>query len=484
MEIYCTRPGCKRPQNFFADLDDEVNLKTVQQKFCVTCGMPLLLLGRYLPLKLLARGGFGAAFLARDRYTPGMRKCVVKQLQPSTTNPEQLEVAKNLFYREGEVLEELGSHPLIPDLLAFFELPVAGKQPGEQDNFFYLAQEFIDGQTLEEELLDKGAFSEADVLEVLQEILPILKFVHENGSVHRDIKLSNIMRHKPKTPGGKGRLYLLDFGAVKQAANLAAATAAKATGIYTPFFAPPEQVHGEQVFPSTDLYSLAVTCIALLTGKGPADLYDAYSNRWQWRSHLGSNVVHDPLGQVLDRMLLAAPNQRFQSAEEALDALQSAPPAVPAKSPPIAPLPSPASVAPPAPLPQPVVGSASPLPPFQPQASILPFLTSAALTGFEGGLLAIALLSLSSFLGTIYIGAGVWLVFLAGLILAQIQHWLKRPHLLAIAALTAVLVLLFPTLRAGQSPLVILLGAFLVGAAAVALAIIFQLVYGTLSRWL
>ncbi len=482
MEIYCTRPGCKRPQNFFADLDDETNLKTVQQKFCVTCGMPLLLLGRYMPLKLLARGGFGAAFLARDRYTPGMRKCVVKQLQPSTTNPEQLEVAKNLFYREGEVLEELGSHPLIPDLLAFFELPVAGKQAGEQDNFFYLAQEFIDGQTLEEELLDKGAFSEADVLELLQEVLPILKFVHESGSVHRDIKLSNIMRNKPKTPGGKGKLYLLDFGAVKQVANLAAATAAKATGIYTPFFAPPEQVHGEQVFPSTDLYSLAVTCIALLTGKGPADLYDAYSNRWQWRSQLGSNVVHDQLAQVLDRMLLPAPNQRFQSAEEALNALQSVPPAAAAKP---APTPSaPALVRPPAPAPQPVVGSPSPLPPVQPQGSILPFLTSAALTGFEGGLLAIALLSLSSFLGTIYIGTGVWLLVLAGLIVAQMQHWLKRSHLLAIAVVTAGLVLLFPILRAGQSPLVILLGAFLVGAAAVMLGIIFQLVYGTLSRWL
>jgi hypothetical protein len=265
-------------------------------------------------------------------------------------------------------------------------------------------------------------------------------------------------------------------------ANLAAATAAKATGIYTPFFAPPEQVHGEQVFPSTDLYSLAVTCIALLTGKGPADLYDAYSNRWQWRSHLGSNVVYDPLGQVLDRMLLAAPNQRFQSAEEALNALQAAPPA--AVKPPPTP-PAPAVVAPPAPSPQSVVGSAPPLPPVQLQGSpILPFLTSAALTGFEAGLLSIALLSLSSFLGTLYIGAGLWLFLLAGLIFAQIQHLLKRSHLLAIAAATAGLVLLFPILRGGQSPLVILLGAFLVGAAAVALAIIFQLVYGALSRWL
>ncbi|MBW4550027.1 MAG: serine/threonine protein kinase [Aphanocapsa sp. GSE-SYN-MK-11-07L] len=479
MEIFCTRPGCKRPQNFFADLDDETNLKTVQQKFCVTCGMPLLLLGRYLPLKLLARGGFGAAFLARDRYTPGMRKCVVKQLQPTTTNPQQLEVAKNLFYREGEVLEELGSHPLIPDLLAFFELPVAGKQPGEQDNFFYLAQEFIDGQTLEEELLEKGAFSAADVLEVLQEILPILKFVHENGSVHRDIKLSNIMRQKPKNPGGKGKLFLLDFGAVKQVANVAAATAAKATGIYTPFFAPPEQVHGEQVFPSTDLYSLAVTCIALLTGKGPADLYDPYSNHWQWRSHLGANPVPDSLAQVLDRMLLPAPNQRFQSADEALSALTPQP-VTPTKPPPL----PPRSTPPPVSSPQAVVATPPLPPPAQAQSSILPFITSSALTGFEGGLLAIALLSLSSFLGTVYIGAGVWLFLLAGLIFVQVQHVLKRPQLLVISVVTALLVFLFPILRGGQAPLNVLLLAVLIGLAAVGLGIIFQLVYGTLSRWL
>jgi serine/threonine protein kinase len=83
-------------------------------------------------------------------------------------------------------------------------------QPGKEDQFFYLVQEFIDGQDLEEELNSKGQFSEAEALEVLREILKVLKFVHENGSIHRDIKPSNIMRDR------NGRLYLLDFGAVKQ----------------------------------------------------------------------------------------------------------------------------------------------------------------------------------------------------------------------------------------------------------------------------
>jgi len=205
MEVYCTRFGCPRPRNHFTDLDNSATLRTVQQKFCTACGMPLLLQGRYIPQKLLGKGGFGAAFLARDRYTPAMRQCVVKQFQPSgDLSPNQLQVAQTLFQREAEVLEQLGSnHPQIPDLLAFFELEVPSLVPGKTDRFFYLVQEFIDGRDLEQELEQRGAFSESEVLEVLEEILKVLDYVHANGSIHRDIKLSNIMRRRD----GRGWRY-------------------------------------------------------------------------------------------------------------------------------------------------------------------------------------------------------------------------------------------------------------------------------------
>src|SRR6476646_5058238 len=145
MDLYCTSPGCSRPQNSFPDLDNTQILKTVPQKYCTTCGMPLILIGRYLPLKLLGKGGFGTAFLARDRYTPAMRQCVVKQFQPSgDLNPDQMEVAKTLFEREAEVLEQLGNnHPQIPDLFAFFSLTVPSRISNKQEEFFYLVQEFI-----------------------------------------------------------------------------------------------------------------------------------------------------------------------------------------------------------------------------------------------------------------------------------------------------------------------------------------------------
>ncbi|MEW5860700.1 MAG: serine/threonine-protein kinase [Cyanobacteriota bacterium] len=484
MEIYCTRPGCPRPLNFFADLDDNNLVKTVQQKYCTACGMQLILDVRYLPTKLLGRGGFGAAFLARDRRTPGMRRCVVKQFQPAgDLTPPQLQIAQNLFAREGEVLEELGSHPQIPDLFAFFDITVPSIQPGKQDKFFYLVQEFIDGHNLEEELAQKGKFSPDEVLFVLREILPVLKFVHDSHSIHRDIKLSNIMRHR------NGRLYLLDFGAVKQVTK--ATLGGSSTGIYSMGFAPPEQYRGEQVYPSTDLYALAVTCIILLTGKQPTELFDTSNDQWNWRQYAqvsGSPAVArewNRFADILDRMLLSAPKQRFQSADEVLQAL----------TPSLAPPPSPA---PPTQMPTRVAAPAAPaapptpVPTPQPPApisqsssrqrfSLLEVLGGAAFTGFEGGLLFIALGSLLSSPG---LSIGLLGMIIGGLLFAQYRRVIEKFDLLIIAGITLAIMLFFPALRGGFTLQLVVFVAMLAGAGAIAVTALFRLIYKLLSNFL
>ena len=486
MEVYCTRPSCPHPQNYYADLDDNTTLKTVQQKYCTTCGMPLILVGRYLPLRLLGRGGFGAAFLARDRYTPTMRQCVVKQFKPSADlNPSQLQTAQNLFEREAAVLENLGSqNNQIPNLFAFFELTVPGWQSGKPDKLFYLVQEFIDGKNLEEDLAEKGKFSEAEVLNVLRQILPVLQFVHESGSIHRDIKPSNIMHDR------KGRLYLLDFGAVKQVTKATAGTSGRSTGIYSMGFAPPEQMSGGEVYPSTDLYALAVTCITLLTGKEPSELFDAYNNQWNWRP---SAQVNDRFADVLDRMLVAAPNQRFQSAQEVLEALAPRPTLPP---PPTRVVPPPQMVTPPTPpqaitpTPDPVSSPPVNIPQPQPSSpltkgqskptfSILELLIGAAFSGFEGGVIAIALFSLlHSPVSTLVAAA----LILGGLIFAQSRRWVEKWDLLIIAGITLAIMLFMPALR-GALPIqqVVFLAVF-AGLFAIALTALFQLIYRLLSR--
>ncbi|GAX36200.1 serine/threonine-protein kinase [Nodularia sp. NIES-3585] len=472
MKVYCTRPSCPRPENYFTDLDDKTTLKTTQQKYCTTCGMPLLLDGRYVPIKLLGRGGFGTAFLARDRRIPGMRKCVVKQFQPAgSLSPTQLEKAQKLFEREAEVLAQIGSeHEQIPDLFAFFPVTVSSLQPGNEDQFFYLVQEYIDGQNLEEELIQNGKFSEAQILEVLQEILTVLQFVHDKNIIHRDIKPSNIMRRRD------GKLFLLDFGAVKQVTN--ATLTGTSTGIYSMGFAPPEQMSGNQVFPSTDLYALAVTSLNLLTGKEATQLFDAYTNQWKWRSQVN---VSSHLADVLDKMLLAAANQRFQSADDVLAALnhQLIPPTVLPSSPPQPPQQPqvqqpPQPQAQPQPQPQPKLQKVQSKPVF----STWELLGGAAFSGFEGALIAIALFSL--FPSPIISGA-VSAVILGILVFAQTRRWIEKFDLLIIPGITFAIIFLIPFLRVGINIPGIAVLAFGAGLVAISVTAIFRLIFKLLS---
>jgi serine/threonine protein kinase len=487
MEILCTRPGCPSPRNFFADLDERSHLQTAQQKYCTSCGMPLILGGRYLPSKLLGRGGFGAAFLARDRYTTSLRYCVVKQFQPAgNLSPDQLEIALNLFEREASVLEELGRHPQIPDFYAFFPLMAARKQ-GADEPFFYLVQEFIDGQDLEHEQASRGrVYTEPEVREVLEAILKILKFVHDRNVIHRDIKPSNIMRDKT------GQLFLLDFGAVKQIAAGAGAPQARSTGIYSMGYAPPEQMQGGQIYFSTDLYALAATCLILLTNKSSEDLFDAYNNCWNWQPY--APHASESLVAVLERMLQPTPRDRFSSAVEVFEALQQVQAPLPSPPPLPPPPPPPVSYAPTTPPPPPMRRQSAPAPSSpaplvspQPQFSLLEVLGNAGFTGFEGALLAIAL---SSGLGISGISVGLLGAGLGGLMYIQYRQMIEGKDLPIIAAITLAIVGFIPLLHTApfvQSfglPAFLAVGfvGLLVGAGAIAVTALFRLIYQLLSQ--
>ena len=526
MDILCTRPSCDR-LNSFPDLDNRNTLQTAQQKFCTRCGMPLILAGRYLPVKLLGQGGFGAAFLALDRFTPTMRFCVVKQFQPTgNLNAQQLAIAEGLFEREATILEQLGNkNEQIPDLYAFFPLIVENPQAGKPDQFFYLVQEFINGENLEEELARTGPFSEVAVKEVMEEMLKILQFVHSKGSIHRDIKPSNIMRDK------EGKLYLLDFGAVKQiaAGNV---PGGGSTGIYSMGFAPPEQMSGNQVYPATDLYALGVTCLYLLTGKSAQDLYDPYHTTWNWRTY--APPISDRLGQVLDRLLLAAPKDRYQSAIEVLEALNepianpliqsptplqpptpSQPPTPPQSAqpptPPQAPSPSTNIQQPkkqpfPSTMPVPPANQAAPVKhviPGQPSVkssfSTLELLAHAAFLGFEGSLIGIAATSLISATGFSALITGM---AIAAMIFAQWKRLIEKWDFFFIAGISLAFFFFLPILHKSsviaplqvvlsvsapifQNPFfVILLIASFAGLALIAIVSLFRLIYQLLTSLL
>lgn len=495
VDIYCTRPGCPKPINSFADLDNSGTIKTIAQKFCTSCGMPLILGGRYITEKPLARGGFGATFTAVDRYTPSMRRCVVKQLLPIGLNPKQMEFAKELFEREGTVLDQLGGHPQIPDLLAFFEVQAPSPHNVNPDQFFYLVQEFIDGLTLEQVVEQHGALKEDEVLEIMTSLLPVLQFVHESKSIHRDIKPSNIMV-RPQD----GRYFLLDFGAVKLVT--AAAAGQKSTGIFTPGFAAPEQMRSDAVFPSTDLYAFAVTCIYLLTAMQPEDLFDPATNSWNWRSHV---VVSSRLANTLNKMLANAPSDRFSSAAEVLADLTGTLPAVsPIPSKPIAPtVPSPPPVSiipnpqppipispPPSPHPQPPSPVAQqvrqPRPAPQPSLPlVLPPLGNQLFAAFLLGFESMALGLVAHSVGVAILGPFSYAI-LAGVMLAFL--WLRsgqimdNKDLLFLVGVTVLLLWLSKIVLNWATPPLpdILLLAAIAGFATVAITTLFRLVYQTI----
>jgi serine/threonine protein kinase len=288
--IYCLNPDClhPNPDNF---------------KYCQKCGSKLVLTERYIPRSILGQGGFGRTFLATDQYKPSQPYCVIKQFLPQAQGTDSIEKASQLFAQEAQRLEELGKHPQIPELMAYFI--VDGRQ--------YLVQEFVQGNTLQAELDNNGVFSEKQIRELLLEILEILEFVHSKQVIHRDIKPENIIRRS-----SDNKLFLVDFGAakvVKQQQRTATGTI-----IGSAEYCPPEQSMGKPLFIS-DLYSLGVTCLHLLTGTSPFDLYSPLEGEWVWRDYLNGNVVSDELGKILEKLAHPIAKHRFQSVAEVIHAL-------------------------------------------------------------------------------------------------------------------------------------------------------------------
>ncbi|MEH1968841.1 serine/threonine-protein kinase [Nostoc sp.] len=266
-----------------------------------------LLDGRYQVLQVLGGGGFGQTYIAQDTHRPGFPKCVVKHLKPVTRSPEFLETARRLFSSEAETLEQLGNHDQIPRLLAYFE----------DNQEFFLVQEFIEGHTLKAELSPNQRWTEDRVIQLLHQVLGILQFIHSHNVIHRDIKPDNIIRRQQD-----GKLVLIDFGAVKQVQTqlLTVSGHMGATIIIgTPGYMSTEQGQGKPRH-NSDIYSLGIIGIQSLTGLHPINFEedpDTGEIYWQHQANVSSE-----LASVLSKMVLHHFKQRYQSAAEVLQVLK------------------------------------------------------------------------------------------------------------------------------------------------------------------
>ncbi|MEO0828740.1 MAG: serine/threonine-protein kinase [Cyanobacteria bacterium J06642_9] len=261
---------------------------------------------RYLIVQLLGAGGFSETYVAQDLQRPQRPTCVVKELKIVSDNPKIYKLAQRLFVSEAETLEHLGQHDQIPRLLAYFEA----------NHSFYLVQEMIEGELLRDELVRCKPLAQRKVVDLLQDLLPVIAFVHQQGVIHRDIKPSNIIRRHHDN-----RLVLIDFGAVKQISNQFTDTSAKVTstiGIGTQGYMPSEQSSGIPNL-SSDIYALGVTAIEALTGAAPKSLERDGKGEILWMHRVPHLNLH--LAALLNKMVRYDFSNRYPSAQAVIDDL-------------------------------------------------------------------------------------------------------------------------------------------------------------------
>lgn len=269
-----------------------------------------VLQNRYRIVRVLGQGGFGRTYLAHDQNRFN-EYCVLKEFMPARGEPHQIQKAKELFKREATVLYQL-RHPQIPQFHALFE----------QEQRLFLVQDYVEGKNyrtlLAERVRRKQPFTEPEAYELLSKVLPVLDYIHHCGVIHRDISPDNLMlRQQDQMP------VLIDFGVVKDiASRLQPARASGATSVGKLGYAPSEQLQTGRVYPASDLYTLAVTVLVLLTGAEPQELYDDQTLTWRWQQHI---TLNPGLANVLNKMLSHRPGDRYASAKEVLKALGDMP---------------------------------------------------------------------------------------------------------------------------------------------------------------
>ncbi len=290
--ICCLNPDCSNPQN------------PDNYQVCQSCQTPLvaLLRNRFRVIRLLSNeGGFGRTYIAED-IDKLNELCVIKQLAPKFQGTWSQKKAIQLFSEEAKRLQQLGEHPQIPTLIAYFQ----------QNNCLYLVQQFIDGQNLLNELNSRKVYRDWDIQSILLDLLPIIKFVHQHGVIHRDIKPENIIRRQ-----SDGRLILIDFGSSKK---LTVRVQGKnGTSIGSHGYSPIEQIRDGKAYPASDLFGLGATCFHLLTGISPFQLWIEHGYSWveNWQKYLRFPVNKELL-EIMDKLLQKEIQNRYQSADEVM----------------------------------------------------------------------------------------------------------------------------------------------------------------------
>ena len=268
---------------------------------------------RYQIVQSLGAGVFGQTYISVDIEHPNNPKCVVKQLKVTSLQPSFLQDLRLRFLTETRTLKHLGHHKQIPQLISCFE----------ENERFYLVQEFVEGHSLSAELpVNKNPeyfWSENGVVQFLKDVLTVLQFVHSQGVIHCDVKPENIIRR-----ARDGKLVLIDFGSIQPVDfGKDEVLPIYSIPVTSLGYIPPEQFIGQTQI-NSDIYALGMIAIQALTGLTPLQLKKhPANNEVLWRSR--NTEVSDYVAAVISKMIRYNHQERFQTALEVLEALKQIP---------------------------------------------------------------------------------------------------------------------------------------------------------------
>ncbi len=275
----------------------------------------------YLVKLILGQGRFNRTYLVEDTHRFN-EPCVVKEFAPKIEDPVIRQKTAELFHRQAEILYHL-YHPQLANFREIFQVSQ------ENPDSIFLVQDYVEGQTYQDLLnlrRSRGKFfNEAEIKSLLQQVLPILQYLHEQGIIHRDICPKNIIQREfDSLP------VLIDFSSVKllepkssqeqstQAVNGQPKTSWVLNQLGKMTYGSKEQESLKLVSIDRDLYGLGVTAVVLLTGKDISLLTDTQQTLAEI---LHQHSVSLQLTQILLKMLASPTEPRFSSAKEILDDL-------------------------------------------------------------------------------------------------------------------------------------------------------------------
>lgn len=309
-QFFCLNPDCLQPDNH------------PQSRFCVACGSPTtsngqaysFLNGKYLVKNFLAQGAFGRTYQAIATNRPN-HPCVIKKITVNFVPPQNLAPVCQTFEQKAKQLLTL-KHPQLQEFHHYLSYNLKGSPS------LYFVQEWIEGKNLELVWQTLGNFSSEQVRSILLRLLPALNYLHDHGIFHGNITPRNIILQ-----ASTRKLVLTDFGRTVE--TVCGATRITSVSGYGAI----EQTLGKTC-EASDLYSLAATCVRLMTGALPSydplgnlatdPIYDVWRGEWRWRHHLEKEGIQLPsdLTDVLENLLQPFAADRYQTASEVLHILQ------------------------------------------------------------------------------------------------------------------------------------------------------------------